>query len=200
MVTCAGIVHAIGDRFCTSFKSITLCAMATLTLITGGSRSGKSTHAIVLATADRTARRRYFIATAQALDDEMRARISHHQATRPPEFITVEEPIGLQSVIARLERCADVAVLDCLTLWISNLIGKALDDREILGEADILAVALRQAPFPIVVVTDEVGWGIVPDNPVARRFRDLLGLTNQKVAQAADRVILMAAGYPLYLK
>jgi len=176
------------------------CAMPTLTLITGGSRSGKSTHAITLATADPAATRRYFIATAEALDDEMRARIAHHQATRPSTFVTVEEPVALTPAIAALAGNADVAVLDCLTLWVSNLIGEGLDDGTILAEADTLATALRLAPFPIIVVTDEVGWGIVPDNPVARRFRDLLGWTNQKIAQAADRVILMASGYSLRLK
>jgi adenosylcobinamide kinase/adenosylcobinamide-phosphate guanylyltransferase len=174
--------------------------MPALTLITGGSRSGKSAYAIMLATADRNATRRYFIATAEGLDDEMRARIAHHRATRPSTFITVEEPISLQAAIAPLIGRADVAVLDCLTLWVSNLIGKGLDDGAILAEADTLAAVLRQAPFPIIVVTDEVGWGIVPDHPTARRFRDLLGWTNQKVAQVADRVLLMAAGYPLRLK
>jgi adenosylcobinamide kinase / adenosylcobinamide-phosphate guanylyltransferase len=174
--------------------------MPTLTLITGGSRSGKSTHAIMLATTDPATARRYFIATAEALDDEMRARIAHHQATRPSTFITVEEPLKLHFALAALVGHADVAVLDCLTLWVSNLIGKGLEDGAILAEADTLAAALRQAPFPIIVVTGEVGWGIVPDNPIARRFRDLLGWTNQKVAQVADRVLLMAAGYPMRLK
>jgi adenosylcobinamide kinase/adenosylcobinamide-phosphate guanylyltransferase len=174
--------------------------MATLTLITGGSRSGKSTHAITLATADASASRRYFIATAEALDDEMRARIAHHQASRPSEFITIEAPIDLQAAITSLETRADVAVLDCLTLWVSNLFGQDLNDGQILARADALANALRQLPFNIIVVTDEVGWGVVPDNPIARRFRDLLGWTNQKVAQVADRVLLMAAGYPLRLK
>jgi adenosylcobinamide kinase/adenosylcobinamide-phosphate guanylyltransferase len=174
--------------------------MPTLTLITGGSRSGKSTHAIALATADATNARRCFIATAEALDDEMRARIAHHRATRPPEFVTVEAPLDLEDAIAALESRAHVAVLDCLTLWVSNLIGAGLDDEAILARADALAAALRRASFQIIVVTDEVGWGIVPDHPVARRFRDLLGWTNQKVAQVADEVLLMAAGYPLRLK
>jgi adenosylcobinamide kinase / adenosylcobinamide-phosphate guanylyltransferase len=174
--------------------------MPTLTLITGGSRSGKSTHAIARATADATAARRYFIATAEALDDEMRARIAHHQATRPPGFVTVEAPLELEAAIAALESSADVAVLDCLTLWVSNLIGAVLDDTAILARADSLTAALRGASFQIIVVTDEVGWGIVPDHPIARRFRDLLGWTNQKVAQVADEVLLMAAGYPLRLK
>ncbi|HEX3409460.1 MAG TPA: bifunctional adenosylcobinamide kinase/adenosylcobinamide-phosphate guanylyltransferase [Candidatus Binataceae bacterium] len=174
--------------------------MATLTLVTGGSRSGKSTLAIALATADPTATRRYFIATAEALDDEMRARIAHHRATRPAGIITIEEPIELEGAIASIVSMADVAVLDCLTLWVSNLMSKSLDDATILSRTDALAGALRRAPYPIIVVTDEVGWGIVPDNPVARRYRDLLGWTNQKIAQTADRVLLMAAGYPLRLK
>jgi adenosylcobinamide kinase/adenosylcobinamide-phosphate guanylyltransferase len=174
--------------------------MPTLTLITGGSRSGKSTYAVMLATAGAAAARRYFIATAEALDDEMRARIAHHQATRSPEFSTVEEPVDLAATIAALHARADVAVLDCLTLWISNLIGRGFDDDEILAQAGALTAALRRAPFPIIVVTDEVGSGIVPDNPIARRFRDLLGWTNQKIARVADQVLLMAAGYPLRLK
>ncbi len=176
------------------------CAMPTLTLITGGSRSGKSTHAITLATADASIARRYFIATAEALDEEMRARIEHHQATRPREFITLEIPLELEGALSAIASSADVAILDCLTLWVSNLLGQNLDDNEILARADTLAAALRRAPFHLIVVTDEVGWGIVPDNPVARRFRDLLGWTNQKVAKVADQVILMAAGYPLRLK
>jgi adenosylcobinamide kinase/adenosylcobinamide-phosphate guanylyltransferase len=194
------MIRQSGDGLSAAGNSVTLVRMPTLTLVTGGSRSGKSTHAITLATADPAATRRYFIATAEALDDEMRARIAHHRTTRPSEFTTIEEPVDLEAAIAAIVRKADVAVLDCLTLWVSNLIGKGLDDGAILAEADTLAAALRRAPFPIIVVTDEVGWGIVPDNPVARRFRDLLGWTNQKVAQVADRVLLMAAGYPLRLK
>jgi adenosylcobinamide kinase / adenosylcobinamide-phosphate guanylyltransferase len=174
--------------------------MPTVTLITGGTRSGKSAHAILLASAAPAVARRYFIATAEALDDEMRARIAHHQANRPTTFITVEEPVELPIAISRLGGCADIAVLDCLTLWVSNLIGNGLDDDAILVEADALAETLRGASFPVIVVTDEVGWGIVPDNPIARRFRDLLAWTNQKVAQIADQVFLMAAGYPLRLK
>lgn len=174
--------------------------MPTLTLITGGARSGKSARAISLAMACAPAARRYFVATAEGLDDEMRARIAHHQATRPPEFVTVEAPLALEAAIAALESRADIAVLDCLTLWVSNLMGAGLDDATILSRADRLASELRHAPFQIVTVTDEVGWGIVPEHPAARRFRDLLGWTNQKVAQVADEVLLMAAGYPLRLK
>ncbi len=168
-----------------------------LTLITGGCRSGKSTHAIALASRS-TAPRKFFIATAEALDDEMRVRIEHHRRGRPAEFQTIEEPRKLRAEIESLHGRADVVVVDCLTLWISNLLEEYGDDA-ILAEAGALTGVLR-APFSTIVVTDEVGWGIVPDNPVARRFRDLLGWTNQKIAQAADEVLLMAAGYPLRLK
>src|SRR5271154_4594901 len=194
-----GAVGRFRDGLSATRKSVTLVPVP-LTLITGGSRSGKSTHAITLATAGASSLRRYFIATAEALDDEMRARIAHHQASRPPEFVTIEAPLELEAAIAALTSRADVAVLDCLTLWVSNLMGQDLDDSAILARADALTAALRGSPFEIIVVTDEVGWGIVPDNPAARRFRDLLGWTNQKVAQVADEVLLMAAGYPLRLK
>jgi adenosylcobinamide kinase / adenosylcobinamide-phosphate guanylyltransferase len=174
--------------------------MAKLTLITGGARSGKSAHALELASADATAMRRFFIATAEALDDEMRSRIAHHRAARPHEFETIEEPTALCTAVDSLNGRADVVVLDCLTLWISNLLGIGLSDSAILADADALADTLAHATFRSVVVTDEVGWGIVPEHAVARRFRDLLGWTNQKVARVADEVLLMAAGYPLRIK
>jgi adenosylcobinamide kinase / adenosylcobinamide-phosphate guanylyltransferase len=169
-----------------------------LTLITGGCRSGKSTHAIAIASAN-PASRKFFIATAEALDDEMRARIAHHRRFRPPEFQTIEEPYRLSTALASLRGHADLVIVDCLTLWISNLLQQYGDDT-ILAEAGSLASLLIEVPFSTVVVTDEVGWGIVPDNPVARRFRDLLGWTNQTIARVADELLLMAAGYPLRLK
>jgi adenosylcobinamide kinase/adenosylcobinamide-phosphate guanylyltransferase len=174
--------------------------MADVTLITGGARSGKSTHAIALAAADASAARRFFLATAEGLDDEMRTRIAHHRRARPRDFQTIEEPLDLCAALQSLERRADIVVLDCLTLWVSNLMGRGLVDDSILADGDALATVLRQASFSAVVVTDEVGWGVVPDNVVARRFRDLLGWVNQKVAAIADSVILMAAGCPLRLK
>lgn len=169
-----------------------------LTLITGGCRSGKSTHAIAIASGS-PARRKFFIATAEALDDEMRARIAHHRLFRPAEFQTIEEPRRLSATIGSLHGRVDILVVDCLTLWVSNLLHECSDEA-ILAEADALVRVLVQGPFSTIVVTDEVGWGIVPENPVARRFRDVLGWTNQKVAFAADEVLLMAAGYPLRFK
>ena len=171
--------------------------MATITLITGGARSGKSTHALKLAAPHP---RKFFVATGQALDEEMSARIEFHRETRPAEFQTLEEPVQVPAAIERLKDRADVVVLDCLTLWISNLMQRHDHDQPILAEADRLAEILKLATFTSIVVTDEVGWGIVPEHPMARRYRDLLGWTNQKIASVADDVVLMVSGYPIKAK
>jgi len=172
--------------------------MGTVTLITGGARSGKSTQALKLAL---PYRRKFFVATGQALDEEMTARIEFHRTTRPPDFQTVEEPVQVAAALERLGGRADLVVLDCLTLWISNLMQLHEADGPILAAADRLAAALKEVSFASIVVTDEVGSGIVPtDHAESRRFRDLLGWTNQKVAAIADQVLLMVAGYPLKLK
>jgi adenosylcobinamide kinase / adenosylcobinamide-phosphate guanylyltransferase len=173
--------------------------MGTLTLITGGARSGKSAHSLTLAQQAPGARR-FFIATAEALDDEMRERIAHHRASRSADFATIEEPIAIGAALLELASRADIVVVDCLTLWISNLLMARRSDEEILAEARGLASAVADAPFASIVVTDEVGSGIVPENALARRFRDLLGWTNQTLAQTAERVVLMVAGYPLRVK
>ncbi len=173
--------------------------MGTVTLITGGARSGKS--ALALALAEQVpGTRRFFIATAEALDDEMRARIAHHRANRAAEFATVEEPIAIAGALSALAGRADIVVVDCLTLWVSNLLMARRSDEDILAEARGLADAMADAPFASIVVTDEVGAGIVPENAMARRFRDLLGWTNQALAQTAECVLLMVAGYPLRVK
>ena len=173
--------------------------MGTITLITGGARSGKSMQALKLAL---PYQRKFFIATGEALDDEMTARIEFHRTTRPPEFQTVEEPVNVVDALEKLRSSADLVVIDCLTLWVSNLMHRhGTDDGSILAEADKLAAALKDASFASIVVTDEVGSGIVPtDHAESRRFRDLLGWTNQKVASVADQVLLMVAGYPLKVK
>jgi adenosyl cobinamide kinase/adenosyl cobinamide phosphate guanylyltransferase len=173
--------------------------MGTITLVTGGARSGKSMQALKLAL---PYQRKFFVATGQALDDEMTARIEFHRTTRPPDFQTVEEPVQVVGALEKLGKSADLVVLDCLTLWISNLMQRHEgDDTPVLAEADKLAAALKDAPFASIVVTDEVGSGIVPtDHAESRRFRDLLGWTNQKIAAAADDVVLMVAGYPVKVK
>ena len=173
--------------------------MARITLLTGGTRSGKSTRALEIAAAA-GAGRRYFIATGQALDDEMAARIARHKETRSADFETIEAPLDVAAALAALDSQAAIAIVDCLTLWISNLMGTGVSDSEILSETGRLAKAATDAQFPIVIVTDEVGMGIVPDNAMSRRYRDLLGWTNQKIAAAADEVILMVAGYGVKVK
>ncbi|HLW69252.1 MAG TPA: bifunctional adenosylcobinamide kinase/adenosylcobinamide-phosphate guanylyltransferase [Candidatus Binataceae bacterium] len=170
-----------------------------ITLVTGGARSGKSAHALSLAQ-QCPGLRRFFIATAQGLDDEMRERIARHRADRSADFETIEEPVRIVAALAALEGRADTVVIDCLTLWLSNLLGQGLADAAIGREVEELVATLATASYSVIVVTDEVGSGIVPVNPLARRFRDRLGWINQAVAGAADSAILMAAGYPLSLK
>ncbi len=149
-------------------------AQSHLVLITGGSRSGKSSYAISLAAEHATGpQRAFFLATAQPVDDEMRARIEHHRRDRPALFETIEEPIEVCAALARIEERAAVLVIDCLTLWISNLMAAGRGDDAILAEADRLAHLLRAARFRSFVVSDEVGSGIVPMEPLGRRFRDL---------------------------
>lgn len=169
------------------------------TLITGGARSGKSARALAMAL-EHPAGRRCFIATAEGLDDEMRARIARHRRDRGDQFETVEEPLEIARAFEASAGRATVVLLDCLTLWIANLMERGRPDEAILGSAAELAQTLASSACDTIVVTDEVGCGIVPEHPAARRFRDLLGWTNQAIAQVADRVILMVAGQPLVIK
>jgi adenosylcobinamide kinase / adenosylcobinamide-phosphate guanylyltransferase len=173
--------------------------MGSLTLITGASRSGKSAYALELASAN-SETGRFFIATAEARDDEMRARIAQHRAGRAANFHTIEEPFALADTVESLKGQATVVVLDCLTLWVANLIEHGTDGQLIEDLAEELARGLGTAFFSSFVVTSEVGWGIVPDNYLGRRFRDLLGRVNQRFARVADSVVLMVAGYPLRVK
>jgi len=163
-------------------------------VIGGGVRSGKS--AFALARGRALGERRCFVATAQAFDAEMAARIADHVRTRGSDFATVEEPVALVDRLAAL-RDVDVVVVDCLTLWLSNLM---LAERALDEESVTLQLALRGSAGPIVLVANEVGLGIVPETPLGRRFRDAAGRLNQEIAALADRVIFVAAGLPLVLK
>ena len=167
-----------------------------LILVGGGSRSGKSTYALTLA---RTyAAPRAFIATAQAYDDEMRDRIGKHQVERADEFLTCEEPFDLAGTIARFETAHPVIIVDCLTLWLTNLLlqeGSAMAVRI----AAFLATA-TSSPATVIAVTNEVGCGIVPENALARQFRDLQGRLNQDAAQVAREVYWMVFGCPMKVK
>lgn len=167
---------------------------ARLTLVLGGARSGKSRYALRLA--DGFARK-VLIATAEARDDEMAARIAHHRAERDLSWITCEVPLALPEAIADTAAAGTLVVVDCLTLWLSNILGAGSEsDRE----TDRLMAACAAAPATIVLISNEVGLGIVPDNALARAFRDAQGRLNQRVAADAETVVFLAAGLPLTLK
>lgn len=164
-------------------------------LVLGGARSGKSRYA--QARAEATGLRRLFVATAQAFDEEMRERIARHRADRDAAWATVEAPIDLAGTIVARSRADTVLLIDCLTLWTTNLI---LGDHDCRAATATLVEAIGTAAGPVVLVANEVGFGIVPGNALARRFRDEAGIVNQRVAAAVDEVQLVAAGLPLKLK
>ena len=164
----------------------------TLTLILGGARSGKTGLALRLAEARSAAP--VLIATAEALDAEMQDRIAGHRAERGPHWLTVEAPLDLAGALAALP-ADQVALVDCLTLWLSNLMHAG---RDLEVETGTLIAAL--AGRPAILVANEVGLGVVPDNALARRYRDAAGRLNQALAAACDQVVFVAAGLPLALK
>ena len=171
-----------------------------LTLITGGSRSGKSFYGLTLARQHRG--RRAFIATATSIDDEMKARIENHQTERGDDFVTFEEPVNIAMVIDKLQKDAfNVAVIDCLTVWLGNLYHAfQSDDAAIRSHIEKLAESLKKSELDIIAITNEVGMGIVPDNELARRFRDMAGYVNRAIASIADEVYLCCCGIPIQIK
>ncbi len=167
-------------------------------LVTGGARSGKSRYALERAMA--LPPPRLFIATAEARDAEMVLRIGGHRAERGDAFATVEEPRAVAAALARGAPASGVVVIDCVTLWIANLSASATSPGDVESAIDALAAAIGTSACPVVVVTNEVGSGIIPFVEETRRFRDLLGLANQRVAAAVHSVVLMVAGLPLVVK
>jgi adenosylcobinamide kinase/adenosylcobinamide-phosphate guanylyltransferase len=163
-------------------------------LITGGARSGKSVRAEARAKA--FAGKPVYIATAEALDAEMRERIARHRARRDGEWIEHETPLELVPALTATDG-GGARLVDCLTLWLSNLMHA---ERDWSRETAALVEVLRAQKSPVVLVTNEVGLGIVPDNALARRFRDAAGIMNQTVAQAADEVEFVVAGLPVRVK
>ena len=174
-------------------------ALPRVTLILGGARSGKSRHAekLVEARLGGAYRAATYIATAQAHDDEMAARIAQHRTRRGRQWYTVEEPHDVPAALGLYTDPEKPVLVDCLTLWLTNLM---LADRDADRRTGELLRALDNAKGPVLLVANEVGLGIVPDNALARRFRDAAGTLNQVVAAAADRVVFVAAGLPLVLK
>lgn len=178
--------------------------MAYLTLITGGARSGKSRMAIAIG--QRMEGRKAFIATCPVIDEEMTSRISRHKSERAKlSWETIEEPVNLESALLKTVDF-QVRVVDCLTLWINNLMYESLADtpfvqeKLVLDRTERLVQVCLELSGAVIFVTNEVGMGIVPENEAARRFRDFAGSCNQMVAEAADQVILMVSGTPMRLR
>jgi adenosylcobinamide kinase/adenosylcobinamide-phosphate guanylyltransferase len=169
-------------------------ALPPLTLIVGGAASGKSAYAERLMTATR--RPLTYIATAEAYDDEMRDKIAAHQARRGPDWTTVEAPRDLVAPLRQADP-TDAILIDCASLWLTNHL---LGESDLVAEGDMLIAALEACAAPVVVVTNEVGAGIVPENALARRFRAAQGVLNQRLAAHADQVFTVIAGLPLALK
>jgi adenosylcobinamide kinase/adenosylcobinamide-phosphate guanylyltransferase len=168
-----------------------------LLFVLGGARSGKSSFAQRYAETHYASR--LFLATAQILDDEMAERVRRHKEARGPKWDVLEEPFELPAALRSHPIPGQVVLVDCLTLWLSNILLEKGEDQARFYEEDLLkALSIRQGP--VILVSNEVGLGIVPENPLGRIFRDLAGRLNQRVASAADHVVFMAAGIPWVLK
>ena len=166
--------------------------------ITGGCRSGKSRYALDYA--NRHFSKKLFLATSEALDEEMAQRIENHKKVRGPEWQTIEEPVEIVNKIKEHGGDGKIILIDCLTLWLYNLLMRWGDDSKILNETDKLINVIKQNPASFILVSNEVGLGIVPADPLSRRYRDLLGAMNQRIAEALNTVIFMVSGIPLFLK
>lgn len=166
--------------------------------VTGGCRSGKSRYALHYA--NQHFARKLFLATSEALDEEMAQRIENHKKARGPEWQTIEEPVDIVRRIQKEGIPSDVILIDCLTLWLYNLLTRWDNDSRIMEETEKLIDSLKKTPASSILVTNEVGMGIVPADPLSRRYRDLLGGMNQKIAASLDTVIFMVSGIPLFLK
>jgi adenosylcobinamide kinase/adenosylcobinamide-phosphate guanylyltransferase len=165
------------------------------TLVLGGARSGKSAHAEALVRA--AGPLATYLATAEAGDGEMAERIAHHRRARGPGWLTIEEPLDLAGTLRRAARPDRPVLVDCLTLWLSNLMHAG---RDVAAETTALTACLGALAGPVVLVSNEVGQGIVPDNALARAFRDHAGRLHQAVAAVADQVVFVTAGLPMALK
>lgn len=168
--------------------------MRRITLVLGGARSGKSRHAEALAKANKP---RVYVATAEIIDAEMRERIDLHRAQRGAGWQTLEVPLDLTDALRQADRAGGFILVECITIWINNLI---YHGKDVAAEMELLCDTLPKLKGHVVLVSNEVGLGIVPDNALARRFRDEAGRANQSLAAVADEVVFIAAGLPMMLK
>ena len=167
--------------------------------VIGGCRSGKSSHAMRLSETI-ASEERVYVATCVPYDDEMKDRVVKHQEERDGTWRTVEAPMDLPGTI-RKESCrSNVMLIDCLTLWVTNMLMNDYEDSKIEREVTALISEIKKAECPVILVSNEVGAGIVPENKLARKFRDIAGFTNQKIAASADSVVWMVAGIPVDIK
>jgi len=171
--------------------------MKRITLVTGGSRSGKSKHALDLAASYHN---KAFIATAEATDDEMRARIERHRRERDPSFHTLEEPVNPVVALKALPEETEVAVLDCITVWLGNLFYREKIIDGTCPEIDAFLDILEAPPCHLILVTNEVGMGVIPADGATRLFRDTAGSINQILAERAHEVIFSVSGIPMRVK
>jgi len=172
-----------------------------VTLVLGGGRSGKSRYAESLAQATcREAARRVYLATAEPCDEEMRRRIAAHRREREARFVTLEEPLRLAAALKRLPSVTRVVLLECVTVWLGNLLFHLPQEAGRAAEVAALLDLLEAPPCDLVLVSNEIGLGIVPADPQTREFRDLAGRLNQDLAARADRVVLVVAGIPVRVK
>ncbi|MDO8886109.1 bifunctional adenosylcobinamide kinase/adenosylcobinamide-phosphate guanylyltransferase [Candidatus Oleimmundimicrobium sp.] len=170
--------------------------MSELTFILGGARSGKSFFAEKMAS---KAKKVVYIATAEALDDEMRTRIENHKRERALNWVTLEAPDDLMETLRQIDSGVDVVIVDCLTLYISNLMRK-FSEKEVFDDISKALNVVNNFKGKVIFVSNEVGLSIVPNNKLARDYRDILGKVNQLVAEAAKEVYLMVAGIPMKVK
>ncbi|HXH08465.1 MAG TPA: bifunctional adenosylcobinamide kinase/adenosylcobinamide-phosphate guanylyltransferase [Alphaproteobacteria bacterium] len=172
--------------------------MGHLLLVTGGTRSGKSRYALHRARA--WGERILYVATCQPADEEMRQRVRRHQAERPRTWMTIEPGLEVVHAIQQHSLGIDGIVLDCLTLYVSQLLVAGIGEHEIVQRVDALCAELREVSMPVAIVTNEVGWGVVPETPLGRLFRDAAGRANQVAADYAQEVVLLVSGLPVVIK
>lgn len=172
--------------------------MKRIILVTGGCRSGKSSFALEYAV--RHYLKRTYLATCEPLDEEMSERIRHHKEVRGPEWRTVEEPLCVDEAVRKESAGTEVILLDCLTMWVSNMLVRDFRPEEVFDAVERLVMEMKNANCSLILVTNEVGAGIVPDNNLARLFRDIAGAVNQKIALHSDEVYLTVAGIPVKIK